>query len=170
MKTQLIILLVLMLGISAKAQETFHISVGGTLSYINKKTAVFGQNAGYYLGVSTKKSLTDHVKTSGELQFIDQKSTIDNFTYKSNSINFAALFNFYPAQKGFSINTGIQIGALISSSAYRDGSKPSKGKMNFIAGLSYEVERIDFHARYLHSVGGEMFDSMIQAGIGYRLN
>jgi hypothetical protein len=164
MKT-LKLFLLLLISVSAIAQENLYVGAGGTYGSGKADVDVIDK-AGYYLTVGTNKTLTEKAGYFGEVQFIDERSG----QFKNTSVNAAFAFRFLPV-KSFSLNGGFNIGMYTSDNVNPElvDKNISKGKMHFITGLSYLTDRFEITGRYNHALSKDIFKGFFQIGFNYTL-
>lgn len=181
---------ILLYGQSATAQPTigFGIKAGGNLSTIIGSDAekASGLAGGYAGGIARFSwSNDDGIVTfviQPELFYSMQGAKIEeSFTSRFSYVNFAAMIQRHIGGSGFYLETGPQVGFLISaktkgpgiaSADIKDAMKPID--FSLLAGVGYKfLNGIGIHARYglgvtsIDKEGYDVHNAVISAGLFY---
>jgi len=155
-----IILFSIILITECRAQERYHVGIGGTYSINNTVKDVI-DNAGLYVNFGTTGTLKNSIGYLGELQLVNQNSK----PAKINSVNATFMFT---AGERLSAGLGFNLSMSLSEDLPAEGGSFKGHGMAGVAQLAYNLsDNYQFQVRYNHFVDGDL-NKMIQAGLNYR--
>lgn len=180
--TAILLLLATLLTLQAGAQWTAGVKAGAGISNFDEKSAHNLRNkTGGVLGGFAQYRFHPQLSVQGEVFFSMQGARRDNGSYDFNYIQVPVLFQTR-VWKGLQVQTGPQLGILLSANIKEDGNKENirdearPHEISMVWGSSYAFENgLIADIRYVMGLsdisesGSDIRNRSIQVTVGYRL-